>query len=270
MKYLILIAAVFVSQLLSANNFTDYKNHIAKDRLIVMFDKNISAEKKAEILNSSGLVTHYVHLPSPALTICFFNNFDEAQKFAPSALDVLLPGLRETGSLSVSGEESVSTSNTIFLFISDIGTNITLNLLLKYGNREAIPHTELRHEMKKALDVQWDSLAFSRTIKEVVPFLHMEMKQIEEVFPIKISEMVDSVMSEHWHKLILSAELIQYLSGPPFVSYDKYKARNARIIAVASYGARGLTNTGNHSIRNALCVTPLNALSCAIILPQVL
>lgn len=191
----------------------------------------------------STVVAHLQKCSANALII-----FDEAQKFAPSALDVLLPGLRETGSLSVSGEESVSTTNTIFLFISDIGTNITLNLLLKYGDREAIPHTELRHEMKKALDVQWDSLAFSRTIKEIVPFLHMEMKQIEEVFPIKISEMVDSVMSDHWHKLIISAELIQYLSGPPFVSYDKYKARNSRIIAVASYGARGLTNTGNFSI----------------------
>ncbi len=80
MKNVLLALAFFFSLNLSANSFTEYKEHIAKDRLLIIFDKTVSAERKAEIIQLSGLVTNFTHLPSPSLTICMTNNFEEAQK----------------------------------------------------------------------------------------------------------------------------------------------------------------------------------------------
>ena len=187
---------------------------------------------------------------------------DEAQKMSPSVLSGLLPGLRETASLSLPEGGSVSTANTIFLFISDVGTNVSLNLLLTYKTREAIPYVALRNEMKKALDEQWSSLALSRTIKDVVPFLHMEMKQIEEVFLMMINDTIYSTMLDYWRRLVVSAELITYLSGPEFVMYDKFVAYNGRVVAVATAGARGVSNSGEDAILNALSSTLL--ICCSI------
>ena len=135
MKYLILAAAVFVSQLLSANNFTDYKNHIAKDRLIVIFDKSISAERKAEIINSSALVTHFVHLPSPSLTICFVNNFEEAQKLFSA-----IPEVTFVSFFITDGKNYAGVLDDFFVKIKDKNFEPLLKEKLKQENlREAKP-----------------------------------------------------------------------------------------------------------------------------------
>ena len=88
MKNGLLVLAFFSFLNLSANSFTAYKEHLAKDRLLLIFDKNVSAERKAEIIQSSGVVTTFTHLPSPALTICMTNNFEEAQTFFSSVPEV--------------------------------------------------------------------------------------------------------------------------------------------------------------------------------------
>ncbi len=78
---LLLLVAVLASHLLFANNYTDYTQHIAKDRLLLIFDKNVAAETKEGLIKASGLVTTYVNLPAPAVTICYTSNFEAAQKF---------------------------------------------------------------------------------------------------------------------------------------------------------------------------------------------
>lgn len=129
MKYLILVVSLFLSHLLTANNFTDYKNHIASDRLILMFDKTVSAEQKAEILNSSGLVTHFVHLPSPSLTICFVSNFEEAQKFFSSVPTVIFVSFFITD-----GKNYAGVLNNFFVKIKDKNFEPLLKEKLKQGN----------------------------------------------------------------------------------------------------------------------------------------
>ncbi len=87
-KNICLVLSLFSFINLSANSFTEYKEHIAKDRVLLIFDKNVSVDRKAEIIQSSGLVTAFAHLPSPSLTICFTNNFDAAKKFFSSVSEV--------------------------------------------------------------------------------------------------------------------------------------------------------------------------------------
>src|SRR5689334_8734406 len=88
MRNLLLTLLLFVSASVFPNSSSDYKNHIASDRLILIFDKTVSGERKAEIINASGMVNHFVHLPSPALTICFVNNLEQAQKYFSSIQEI--------------------------------------------------------------------------------------------------------------------------------------------------------------------------------------
>lgn len=88
MKKTLLIVQLFVGQLLLANNFTGYRQHIAQDRILLLFNSGVTAEQKAEIIRSSGIVTSFTHLPSPALTICMTSHIEEAQKFFKASADV--------------------------------------------------------------------------------------------------------------------------------------------------------------------------------------
>ena len=81
MRYLLFALLLFFSQFISAGNFTDYRDHVAKDRVLIIFDNGVSAERKEQIINSSGIVTSFTHLPSPALTICFTPDADKASRF---------------------------------------------------------------------------------------------------------------------------------------------------------------------------------------------
>ncbi|HWB62683.1 MAG TPA: S8 family peptidase [Chitinophagales bacterium] len=80
-RFYLLALTLCVYSLSKANAFTDYKNHIAQDRVIVMFDKGLSGQDKAGIIKSSGLITGYGNLPSPALSICFTANVTGALDF---------------------------------------------------------------------------------------------------------------------------------------------------------------------------------------------
>jgi subtilisin family serine protease len=81
MKNILLFVCLVTSQLLWAQSFTTYKQHIATDRLLVIFNEGTTTEEKATIINQSGLVSGFAHLPSPHLTICSTTNFDAAQKY---------------------------------------------------------------------------------------------------------------------------------------------------------------------------------------------
>ncbi len=88
MRYFLAAIVLIVSQTLFADNFEDYRNHIAKDRLILFFQHTVSDAEKEAIIYSSGLVNHFVHIESPDLTICFVTGFDAAQKFFFSVPEV--------------------------------------------------------------------------------------------------------------------------------------------------------------------------------------
>ena len=76
MKNLLFILFAFAATPLFANNYTEYKNHTANDRLLVVFNNGVTEAEKNRELEQSGLVTGYTHLPAPALTICMVNAAD--------------------------------------------------------------------------------------------------------------------------------------------------------------------------------------------------
>lgn len=165
---------------------------------------------------------------------------DEVQKVMPGALDALMPGLRERGSYETAvlrkrlfGNETetygeVSTSNAIFLFISDLGVGSLENDLLYYQDRNNIPNSALRSSVKEAVDMNWQSLDFSKLISQVIPFLPMEPEQMEEVFQLKVREFALQFKKIRWADLIVSASAAKYLSGENFIEY-RHRSENFRV-----------------------------------------
>ncbi|MFN8287339.1 MAG: S8 family peptidase [Chitinophagales bacterium] len=90
MKKLFTLIAVLLCALTNtfANAFTEYKNHIAKDRVLLMFNEGLSAERKAELINASGVVNDFTHLPSPHVTICMVSDYEKAVQYFSSVQDV--------------------------------------------------------------------------------------------------------------------------------------------------------------------------------------
>lgn len=84
--------------------------------------------------------------------------FDEVQKIVPGVLEVLLPMFSERGSVrdmnDVNNAE-YSTTNCVFIFISDIAADAMIKLLLTHIDRASIPQAILRKEVKLALDQHW-------------------------------------------------------------------------------------------------------------------
>lgn len=88
MKKIYLLITLLAPGFLFANSFDEYKSHIAQDRLLILFDKEVSSEKKAEILQSSPLIISSYQLPSPAFTVCFIADFEAAKKYFTSLPEV--------------------------------------------------------------------------------------------------------------------------------------------------------------------------------------
>lgn len=181
--------------------------------------------------------------------------FDEIQKVVPGALDILVGGLKERGSFRVygsSGVESFSTENVVFILTSDIGAEDMEDLLIAYDDRELIPQQILRSEVKKTLDKQWDRLHFGSVVSEVVPFLPLEEKQIQQIMTLKLQLMSLEYRNLYWLDLCVESSVIQALSRPPFIQYRsrkiKMKVTNGTSIerekTMALYGARGIENGG--------------------------
>lgn len=187
--------------------------------------------------------------------------FDEVQKAMPGTLAVFMPLLRERGMLT-STEDDVGTrgsphpstsnptnssnplqttdtlsfqydmSNSIFLFISDIGQDKMIKLLLRFGSRQSIPLPILRNEVKAAMDEQWagHGLQFGKMIDEVVPFLPMEQNHIELVLDVKLQQLGNAssslntaVSNQHWwQRLVVDRDVISYISGPAYLKYVSY------------------------------------------------
>ncbi|MDB5281747.1 MAG: hypothetical protein JWO06_822 [Bacteroidota bacterium] len=88
MRYLFFAALLCISRLSSANNFDTYKEHIAQDRLLLIFNKGVTVEQKEQLIHASGLVSDFTHLPSPASTICFVSDVNKASNYFGASAQV--------------------------------------------------------------------------------------------------------------------------------------------------------------------------------------
>lgn len=81
MKQFCLLVAFLSIQFSFANSFIDYKSHIAPDRILLQFHKDVTTETRLKIIGTSNLVSSFYDVPTPKLSICMVSNFDEALKF---------------------------------------------------------------------------------------------------------------------------------------------------------------------------------------------
>jgi hypothetical protein len=140
--------------------------------------------------------------------------------------------------------KEISTQNVIFIFVSDIGANHMIRLLLKYGDRIGIPIPKLRSDIKDILDQQWDRLGLGKHVKEVVPYLPLEQMHVKEILKSKV-EMGDKAGRNKllWLKMVMDDEVLDFFTGTRFIAYEAYAHGNAEK-KFAVHGARALENGG--------------------------
>ncbi len=116
MTRFLLVVSLFVSFTVSAvaNSFTDYKNRIAADRMLVFFNDGISAQRKAEVLQSVATITNHTHLPAPQVTICNTTNRQQAEQ----AL-LALPEVKFVSFFITEGKYSAGVLNHFFVKLRD-------------------------------------------------------------------------------------------------------------------------------------------------------
>ena len=123
---------------LNAGSLTDYQSHIATDRLIVIFDKNVSIAQQDAIIKNSGLVSDYWHLPHPRLTVCVTGNLQAAQNYFSTTQGVNFVSFFITDGLGHYG----GVMNDFFIKINDRSFEPVLQAKLKaLGLTAAIPDT---------------------------------------------------------------------------------------------------------------------------------
>jgi len=88
MKNLIAVLIILACLTAGAQNFEGYQNRIATDRLMLMFDKTVSAEQQDALIKQCTAVTNFSHIPSPALVICNVSNYTAANQFFSNAAGV--------------------------------------------------------------------------------------------------------------------------------------------------------------------------------------
>ncbi len=114
MRLKLTILFVALAHCIFANSFTDYQKHIAKDRFILIFEKNITAEQKAAIVNQSNLVTSFTHVPSPSLTICSTPDVESATKYFS-----LVPEIKFVSFFITDGKHFGGVLNNFFVKLKD-------------------------------------------------------------------------------------------------------------------------------------------------------
>ena len=140
--------------------------------------------------------------------------------------------------------KEISTQNVIFIFVSDIGVDTMIKLLLKYGDRQNIPIPKLRSDIKHVLDEQWDRLVLGKTVKEIVPYLPLEEIHVRDILASKL-EVGDklAIQKKLWLKMVTDNDVIDSLSGPRFIDYEQFSLGGSQKL-FATRGARALENAG--------------------------
>lgn len=234
----------------------------------------------------SGLTVGEIHTDvrnkiTNHLMLCHGNAvviFDEIQKVLPGTLDILVSAIGEQGYISTTDNTNqnntsikynkvYSTSNVVFIFISDIGADRMIKLLLAYGEKDLIPKAKLRSEVKSALDDQWNRLQFGKLIKEVIPFLPLEPQDISEIFLLKLKQMKEDHKYNYWMDLTVDLELVNILTSSKYIKYSNHTVKvpantigetlisnngemndaipnHVRSKVFATWGARALENAG--------------------------
>lgn len=162
MKNYILLLLAFFTGSVFANNYTDYKNHTAKDRLLVMFNEGVTEAEKNRELEQSGLVINYTHLPAPALTICMVNaaDYNNAVAYFNANSKVKFVSLFITD-----GKHYAGVLNRFFVKIADAGFEPILkqklekNGLAKFEKDKYIPNLYLvqANNVKGLNTIEWCS-----------------------------------------------------------------------------------------------------------------
>jgi hypothetical protein len=93
------------------------------------------------------------------------------------------------------------------------------NILVKFGDRVAIPKYELRKEIKRSLDSQWERLHFTKAINEVIPYLPLEPQHIQEILLKKVRAFSKEYQLKKWLDILIEEDVILYLSSSDFISY---------------------------------------------------
>ena len=148
---------------------------------------------------------------------------DEMQKFANGTLEVFNSGLGAGSFIAANPasssflfttketHRSISTENTIFLFITDVGADKLEELVVSYGNRDRIPQSVIRKTARSALVHHTGNVNFAKLISEVIPYMPMENSQIQDLLRMKIRKLP--------YILNVDDSVVEYLSGPSFVEY---------------------------------------------------
>lgn len=114
MKKTLLFALLLAACTSFANNFTGYKQHIATDRILLMFNSNVSAIEKDEMIKASGLVSATTHLPTLKVSICFVNDYAAAQQYFAGKGEVSFVSFFITD-----GEHHAGVTNRFFVKLKD-------------------------------------------------------------------------------------------------------------------------------------------------------
>lgn len=169
---------------------------------------------------------------------------EEVQKIAPGILEVLVPGLENNGELRWK-EMSVSTVNCIFIFISDIGSDVMVKLLLTHGgDRLSVPIGALRREVKLALNQQWDRLGLGKNIDEVVPFLPLERIHLYQILISKLRHLSIENQFVYWSELVVDSAVVDHLVSPEYIAYTQFSATTS--------SSSGSNNTADEHIDTIL------------------
>lgn len=231
---------------------------------------------KAQKLLKKKIVAHILSCEGNAMVV-----FDEIQKAAPGVLEFLVPALDDRGAFSYNEEDmaqdttqdgsflnsitsyatsllgskaqegSVSTSNSIFVFISDIGSELMTKLLLSYGSRTKVPQNILRNEVKALIDEQSQRLRLGRMVKEVIPFMPLEAAHIKEILALKIENLAESKRFTHWVDIAVNDDVLSYLVSPRFIKYSVYSSKQKPPSTAANETGRSAVSATNAGLENS-------------------
>lgn len=94
-------------------------------------------------------------------------------------------------------------------------------LLLKAGDRQDLSIYELRNEIKKQLDQQWQRLEmFSKSINEVIPYLPLEPIHIQQIFLQKFHQFQRRFQLKKWLAVILEEDVLLELTSSQYIGYN--------------------------------------------------
>lgn len=126
MKYFLPLLLVLLSTFTRGNSFETYTQHIASDRLLLIFNSYISQAEKDEIIKASGHVTATTHLPNPKITICHVSNYAAAASYFAGKEEVSFVSFFITD-----GQHHAGVTNQFFVKLRDTSFEPQMKEMMK-------------------------------------------------------------------------------------------------------------------------------------------